>query len=277
MRERSAMEQIKLYSPVTAYAADGGEKREVSPQEYLSDINRALREFGKRAEPRRSNVCGLAVRDIAFSVEQAFGGYYLTAACTAEGEDALHKLLLIVWKTYSEAAEPPEEIAVLPVHCKANGRAAELQLVIWNESSSFVLPAHKLEQRLKSAAVHFCRDCKYLQKIANTDETNAALCTFAESYEPVYTDQKCRFIPEFKPLCCGDCDRLGRDSACCGCRPDDPAESAVGGELCMMFEDKRQAEFERILAEWKYRGEYDREKIERIIDEFEKNFRTPFD
>ena len=45
----------------------------------------------------------------------------------------------------------------------------------------------------------------------------------------------------------------------------------------MMFEDKRQAELERILAEWKYRGEYDREKIERIIDEFEKNFRTPLD
>lgn len=77
------MEQIKLCSPVTVYAADGGGKREVSPQEYLSDINGALREFGRSAEPRWSAARGLTVRDIAFSVEQAFGGYYLTAACVA--------------------------------------------------------------------------------------------------------------------------------------------------------------------------------------------------
>ena len=45
----------------------------------------------------------------------------------------------------------------------------------------------------------------------------------------------------------------------------------------MMFADKKQAELEIILAEWKYRGQYDRERIERIIDDFEKNFRTPLD
>lgn len=61
-----------------------------------------------------------------------------------------------------------------------------------------------------------------------------------------------------KELTCGDCSRLGEDTACIDCSEDDSA--IYNGQLCRGFVDEREEEFKQILMFWKVQGFYDREK-----------------
>lgn len=113
-----------------------------------------------------------------------------------------------------------------------------------------------------------CKNCKYRKNIGNTSETGSAICSYSSSWFPVNVENNCRFIPEKKELTCGDCSRLGEDTACFDCSEDDSA--IYNGQLCRGFVDEREEEFKEILMFWKVQGFYDREKINKFIDEFEE-------
>lgn len=113
-----------------------------------------------------------------------------------------------------------------------------------------------------------CKNCKYRKNIANTSETGSAICSYSNSWFPINIENNCYFIPEKKELTCGDCSRLTEDTACFGCSEDDSA--LYNGQLCRGFVDEREAEFKQILMFWKVQGFYDRERINKLIDEFEQ-------
>lgn len=113
-----------------------------------------------------------------------------------------------------------------------------------------------------------CKNCKYRKNIENTNETGSAICSYSSSWFPINIENNCYFIPEKKKLTCGDCSRLNEDTACFGCSEDDSA--LYNGQLCRGFVDEREEEFKQILMFWKVQGFYDREKINKIINEFEQ-------
>lgn len=113
-----------------------------------------------------------------------------------------------------------------------------------------------------------CKNCKYRKNIANTSETGSAICSYSNSWFPINIENNCYFIPEKKELTCGDCSRLTEDTACFGCSEDNSA--LYNGQLCRGFVDEREAEFKQILMFWKVQGFYDRERINKLIDEFEQ-------
>ncbi len=113
-----------------------------------------------------------------------------------------------------------------------------------------------------------CKNCKYRKNIGNTNETGSAICSYSSSWFPVNIENNCQLIPEKKELTCGDCSRLGEDTACFDCSEDDSA--IYNGQLCRGFVDEREEEFKEILMFWKVQGFYDREKINKFIDEFEE-------
>lgn len=113
-----------------------------------------------------------------------------------------------------------------------------------------------------------CKNCKYRKNIANTSETGSAICSYSNSWFPINIENNCYFIPEKNELTCGDCSRLTEDTACFGCSEDDSA--LYNGQLCRGFVDEREAEFKQILMFWKVQGFYDRERINKLIDEFEQ-------
>ena len=111
-----------------------------------------------------------------------------------------------------------------------------------------------------------CKSCKYF-----TDNGQGlCLCTRDESWEPTGPDRNCVFLPEPRELRCEDCWRLGNDFACCGVDPKDSAYT--DGHLCIMFEDRREDDLDEILSFWKSCGLYDRERINRLLDEVEEAY-----
>lgn len=46
----------------------------------------------------------------------------------------------------------------------------------------------------------------------------------------------------------------------------------TNGHLCIGFIDKREEEFNSILMFWKVQGLYDREKINKLLDDFEQSY-----
>ena len=113
-----------------------------------------------------------------------------------------------------------------------------------------------------------CKNCKYRKNIGKTSETGSAICSYSSSWFPVNIENNCHLISEKKELTCGDCSRLGEDTACFDCSEDDSA--MYNGQLCRGFVDEREEEFKQILMFWKVQGFYDREKINKFIDEFEE-------
>ena len=87
-----------------------------------------------------------------------------------------------------------------------------------------------------------------------TEETGAALCSRVPSYFPIN--------------CKDDCPRLGRDTACMTARENDKVYN--NGQRCGGFIDKKEDEFTEILLFWKSQGWYERAKIDRMLDDFEK-------
>ena len=75
------------------------------------------------------------------------------------------------------------------------------------------------------------------------------ICSYPSSWFPVHIEDNCHFIPSKVELTCGDCARLGEDTACLGCVADDSAME--DGELCFGFIDKREEELQDILMFWK--------------------------
>lgn len=71
-----------------------------------------------------------------------------------------------------------------------------------------------------------------------------------------------------KELYCKDCSRLGRDTACMTARENDKVYN--NGQRCGGFIDKKEDEFTEILLFWKSQGWYERAKIDRMLDDFEK-------
>ena len=104
-----------------------------------------------------------------------------------------------------------------------------------------------------------CKNCKYRKNIGKTSETGSAICSYSSSWFPVNIENNCHLISEKKELTCGDCSRLGEDTACFDCSEDDSA--IYNGQLCRGFVDEREEEFKQILMFWKVQGFYDCEKV----------------
>lgn len=115
-----------------------------------------------------------------------------------------------------------------------------------------------------------CKDCKYRINIKNTNETGSAICSYVGSWFPVNIEDNCCFIPEKRELTCGDCARLDEDTACFSCSEDD--STIYNGQLCGGFIDKRKEELNDILMFWKVQGLYDREKINKLMNDFEQEY-----
>lgn len=112
-----------------------------------------------------------------------------------------------------------------------------------------------------------CKICKYKQDIANSKETEAAICTRQAEYFPVKYNDFCHLIPQKRKLVCGDCARFGEDFACMEAKPD--SNAYVNGKLCAGFVDAKKQEFMEIFMFWKSQNLYDRAELEKIIDELE--------
>ena len=61
---------------------------------------------------------------------------------------------------------------------------------------------------------------------------------------------------------------MGHDTACMTARENDKVYN--NGQRCGEFIDKKEDEFTEILLFWKSQGWYDRTKIDRMLDDFEK-------
>ena len=86
-----------------------------------------------------------------------------------------------------------------------------------------------------------CNNCKYKTNVSNTEETGTAICSYPQGeWFVVNVEDSCHYIPE--------------------------------KHLCIGFIDKREEEFNSILMFWKVQGLYDREKINKLLDDFEQSY-----
>lgn len=116
-----------------------------------------------------------------------------------------------------------------------------------------------------------CNNCKYKTNVSNTEETGTAICSYPQGeWFVVNVEDSCHYIPEKKELTCGDCSRLNEDTGCFACQETDSA--MYNGHLCIGFIDKREEEFNSILMFWKVQDLYDREKINKLLDDFEQSY-----
>ena len=113
-----------------------------------------------------------------------------------------------------------------------------------------------------------CEKCLYKKNITTSGE---GICSYAERWFSVNDEDCCHYLGGAKELTCGDCSRLIYDSGCAGCREDESAFHAR--HLCRGFQDRREGDFEEILAFWLVHEMYDRQKIEKMLDEFEEESR----
>ena len=113
-----------------------------------------------------------------------------------------------------------------------------------------------------------CEKCKFKINIGNIEETGDAFCSRVSSYFPINCKDNCHFSPRKKELYCKDCSRLGRDMAYMTAKENDKVY--YNGQRCGGFIDKKEDEFTEILQFWKSQGWYERAKIDRMLDEFEK-------
>ncbi len=113
-----------------------------------------------------------------------------------------------------------------------------------------------------------CKSCQYKNA---TSTKGKGICSHGETWFPVKDEDYCHYLGTPKELTCGDCAYLNVDSACIGCSPDESAYRY--GHLCGGFGDRRELEFNEILAFWLVHDMYDRKKIEKLLDEFEEESR----
>lgn len=266
------MSEIRLYSPIAVKVKCCGEYYETSPKKYHGGINAALSRLGSEDIEEIKEVIP-EVKSVAFSVECKNGEYFLTAVCLADEGAHIRLLADLVRKIY--AAELFCGKSETYARCVTDGHTEELCLTLWDSERSFVLTERQLEEQANKSDRLVCRNCKYMLKIANTDQTGAAICSFPESYEPTTLGTACRYLAEDGELRCGDCARLGNDFGCFTCTAADSAMHS--GALCMGFIDKKEEQLFGILAFWKAHGMYSRNRITSLLDKFESEYKTPLD
>lgn len=266
------MNTIKFYSPITTEIKCCGEKYETSPQRFLSELNNALEKYSGELSDYISDIFSEKI-SVGLSIEQKNEQYYLTAAC--ESSDAVNQRALPEFLREFYMDDLAAEVTEKPVICTSSGHMEEVFVTVWDRNKSFVLTEEELDRKISERCKLRCRDCKYMQKIGNTDETGAALCCYPDSYEPTTLDTACVFLPETAELRCGDCARFGNDFGCYTCSAEDSA--IRNGTPCLGFIDKNEDKLFGILAFWKNHGIYNRERIIKLLDRFESEYKSPLD
>jgi len=72
---------------------------------------------------------------------------------------------------------------------------------------------------------------------------------------------------------CKNCHRFGNDTACMTAAADDLV--CQNGHMCIGFVDKHEVNVSAALYDWAMRGYNIREKLEEIVNNFEKEFKSP--
>ena len=104
--------------------------------------------------------------------------------------------------------------------------------------------------------------CKYCEKYIKIATPGHGVCSMPDSYFPTMAENDCAYIASGK-LTCKDCGRFGNDFACFACLEDDDATGCGG------FIDIQEENVLNAFQIWLSRGEYSREKIMALCDEFE--------
>lgn len=271
------MRTTAFYSPVSlTFVKEDGKTIKTDVIFYALEISESIEKWNERfSDYLKENFP--EIKRAKFNFDRYGEGitqkdrWFLNAVveCDDDFSDALVEAALR--KLYT--GDISEEFSKEPVFEKTDRE--KMYVSLWNEEKSFVLIKEKLEERFDFRYKLYCRDCKYMLKIDNTDETGQGLCTFQPCYEPITLDTRCKFLPETSELRCGDCDRLGKDFACFTCSEEDSA--SPNGHLCAGFIDKKKVDVMNALSFWKMHNIYSREKVLKILDEFEQEFKTPFD
>lgn len=269
------MKTTVLYSPLFAKSEMDGKILKDNPLSYAREINAALEEWNDRfsdyLRENNTDIQGARFSFDEWEEAESWGEKRFLAAAIKHDDDISELIVASALnKLYNN--EIAEEFSQKPVFDRDN---LKVFVSLWNREESFILTKKQLAEKLDLRYKLFCRDCKYMQKIGNTDETGHALCTFQPSYQPTTLDTRCVFLPETAELRCGDCANFWNDFACSNCAAEDSAMS--DGELCAGFIDEHENELYNILAFWKLHNFYSRERINRILDDFEKEFKSPLD
>lgn len=121
-----------------------------------------------------------------------------------------------------------------------------------------------------------CKECKFMNKMANSDETGEIICGFIDNYFMHSVNDDCPFIPEQIPVKCKDCTHYDNDAACLTVDPEDTFASKCGG-----FEDKRVNQIIYILYDMYKKGQLKwsgwggvKEQLEEAVASMQK---TPLD
>ena len=116
-----------------------------------------------------------------------------------------------------------------------------------------------------------CNNCKYKTNVSNTEETGTAICSYPQGeWFVVMLKIAAIIFLKKRSLPVEICSRLNEDTGCFACQETDSA--MYNGHLCIGFIDKREEEFNSILMFWKVQGLYDREKINKLLDDFEQSY-----
>ena len=116
-----------------------------------------------------------------------------------------------------------------------------------------------------------CKNCKYKINLADTYDTWHALCSYPDSYFPITVDDDCYFLLKKEFLKCDDCYNLNNDYACLERTKEDSA--FFHGKLCSGYTDRREMELIEFCSFWKAHDYYDRIRINKLLDEFEEEYR----
>lgn len=269
------MKTTSFYSPLFAESETDGKRAKASPLVCVRDINAALEKWNDRfAGFLLEKFSEIKAAKFSFSKwgdnDLVCSRHFLAAAVEYDDDFSEKSVAAALSMLYND--DLAEGFSQTPINYLDG---MNMFVSLWNREESFVLTKEELEKKLDLRYKLYCRCCKYMKKIGNTDETGQALCTFRPNYEPTTLDTRCRFLPETAELRCGDCARLGNDSACFTCSAEDSA--TPDGELCFGFVDKHEEELFDILAFWKLHNVYSRERILNMIDRFENEFKSPLE
>ncbi len=114
-----------------------------------------------------------------------------------------------------------------------------------------------------------CKNCKYF--MSAKEKSNVSLCKREPYWEVTDPDNSCRYLPEEKKPVCGDCSHFASDPACFGMHENE-VPIWHDTKLCSGFSYKNEDNFFEVLSFWKSRGIYNRDKIDKMIDDFESDY-----
>lgn len=106
-----------------------------------------------------------------------------------------------------------------------------------------------------------CKDCK---KYLGTETNEYGFCSLPESYFPTKFDDDCCYLQNYA-IKCKDCYRFGKDFACLTADENDDVSDCPG------FIDAEEENVLKAFLVWLGRGNYSREKVLKLCDEFEQS------